>query len=39
MENMFNLLKIKIYKKNSCEDLNLKNNLDIAFRNVSFSYN
>ncbi len=38
MENMFNLLKIKTYKKNSCEDLNLKNNLEIEFKNVSFSY-
>ena len=38
MENMFNLLKIKISKKNLCENLNLKNNLNIAFKNVSFSY-
>ena len=38
MENMFNLLKIKTYKKSSCEDLNLNNNLNIEFKNVSFSY-
>ena len=38
MENMFNLLKIKTNKKSSFEDLNLKNNLDIEFKNVSFSY-
>tara|TARA_B100001121_G_scaffold191477_1_gene167250 strand:- start:395 stop:1930 length:1536 start_codon:yes stop_codon:yes gene_type:complete len=38
MENMFNLLKIKTNKKSSFENLNLKNNLDIEFKNVSFSY-
>ena len=38
MENMFNLLKIKTNKKNLCENLNLKNNLNIVFKNVSFSY-
>ncbi len=38
MENMFNLLKIKTFKKNSCEDLNQSNNLNIEFKNVSFSY-
>ena len=38
MENMFNLLKIKTNKKNLCENLNLKNNLSIVFKNVSFSY-
>ena len=38
MENMFNLLKIKTYKRNSCENLNLKKKLDIEFKNVSFSY-
>ena len=38
MENMFNLLKIKTNKKNLCENLNFKNNLNIVFKNVSFSY-
>ena len=38
MENMFNLLKIKTNKKNLCENLNFKNNLNIIFKNVSFSY-
>ncbi len=38
MENMFNLLKIKTYQTNTNEDLNLKNNLDIELKNVSFSY-
>ena len=38
MENMFNLLKIKTYKRNSCEHLNFKKKLDIEFKNVSFSY-
>ena len=38
MENMFNLLKIKTNKKKSFKNLNLKNNLDIEFKNVSFSY-
>merc|ERR1739848_285284 len=38
MENMFNLLKIKTNKKKSYENLNLKNNLDIEFKNVRFSY-
>ena len=38
MENMFNLLKIKTNKIKSFKNLNLKNNLDIEFKNVSFSY-
>ncbi len=38
MENMFNLLKIKTYKKNSKKSLNLMNDLNIEFKNVSFSY-
>ena len=37
MENMFNL-KIKTYKTNAIKNLNLKNNLDIELKNVSFSY-
>ena len=38
MENMFNLLKIKTFKTNAIKNLNLKNNLDIELKNVSFSY-
>jgi len=38
MENMFNLLKIKTNKTNANKSLNLKRNLDIELKNVSFSY-